>query len=62
MQCQDHPALGMWADLKAVAADPGWMVTGVFTDRLGSARKGRERRPGEALGCSMQSAEARFRR
>ena len=34
--------------LKTVAAERGWTVTTVFTDRPTSARKSREKRPGEA--------------
>lgn len=34
--------------LKTVATERGWMVGKIFIDRPTSARKGRERRPGEA--------------
>lgn len=40
-------AEGQIERLKSIAADRGWLVTRVFTDRPGSGRKGRERRPGE---------------
>ena len=42
--------------LKAVAAERGWAVEQVFTDRPSTVRKGVDRRPGEAaLLAAMRS-------
>jgi len=42
--------------LKAIAADRGWLVTKVFSDRPTPLKKGRERRPGEDAMLDMVSA------